>query len=224
MGWRKNAGNSKAGGKPINSQVIARNSRPETQPVLAVALSIIFFITMAIAIVPLVEAADPGHPASSVSAGTFESGNFIFPVNLTVNKFFIANGSTLYVDALNGNVGIGTTDPQGKLDVNGDIVLNGGTFGGFTYGSSPISNARIYSGSGRALILDAGGIGGNHVTILTSGNVGIGTASPTKKLEVSNSTQSITFDPTVAAPTINTTAATNLTITSSGGNVIIQLG
>jgi len=57
-----------------------------------------------------------------------------------------------------------------------------------------------------------------------SGQVGIGTTAPTKKLEVSDGSKGITFDPTAASPTINTTANTNVTITSSGGSVIIRLG
>ncbi len=59
------------------------------------------------------------------------------------------------------------------------------------------------------------------------GNVGIGTLNPSQKLEVSNSTYGITFDPhddSYSTAVINTTGGSNLTIHSSGGNVIIKLG
>jgi len=56
------------------------------------------------------------------------------------------------------------------------------------------------------------------------GDVGIGTTDPSEKLEVSDGSKGLTIDPTAASPTINTTANTNVTITSSGGSVIIRLG
>ena len=65
---------------------------------------------------------------------------------------------------------------------------------------------------------------GSTYLATTGGNVGIGTTDPDKKLEISGTAGSLTFDPNVASPTINTTALTNMTITSAGGSVIIQLG
>lgn len=62
------------------------------------------------------------------------------------------------------------------------------------------------------------------MTIRASGNVGIGTTAPSETLEISDGTKGLTVDPTVSSPTINTTGTTNVTITSSGGSVIIQLG
>jgi len=56
-------------------------------------------------------------------------------------------------------------------------------------------------------------------------NVGIGTTSPSKKLEINGTSQgAFTFDPDVSPLVMNTTGTTNVTITSSGGSVIIQLG
>ncbi len=54
--------------------------------------------------------------------------------------------------------------------------------------------------------------------------VGIGTYNPARTLDVSNGSQGITLDPTATKPTINTTASSDLLITSSSGNVIIQIG
>jgi len=66
-----------------------------------------------------------------------------------------------------------------------------------------------------------------RMVIEETGKVGIGTASPSKELEVSDGTYGITFDPNDGADSygiINTTGGTNLTIHSSGGSVIIKLG
>ena len=57
-----------------------------------------------------------------------------------------------------------------------------------------------------------------------TGRVGIGTVSPSQALEVSESSEGITFNPESDYSVINTTGGSNLTIHSSGGNVIIKLG
>jgi hypothetical protein len=121
MGLREKSRKCKSGGKPINASVTGGFSKPRTQPGLAVALALVFFAFAALLIVPFAKAADPGHPASAISGSTFDTGDFIFPTNLTVNKFFIANGTTLYVDALNGRVGIGTASPSTILNVKGTL-------------------------------------------------------------------------------------------------------
>jgi hypothetical protein len=59
------------------------------------------------------------HGAADVSAGTFASGNFVFQGNLTVDT------STLFVDSSANEVGVGTVTPAHKLDVTGDIGVNG---------------------------------------------------------------------------------------------------
>lgn len=59
------------------------------------------------------------------------------------------------------------------------------------------------------------------------GNFGIGTSTPVAQLDISNTTQGIIMNSTGGigdSPIMNTTGTTNLTITSSGGSVIIRLG
>ena len=86
----------------------------------------------------------------------------------------------------NGNVGIGTTSPRNTLEVNGITRLNSAIEYGGTSGTSfDINNqlagmTRLY-GTGiqfRTAATDPA------MTILNTGNVGIGTTNPQSKLEV----------------------------------------
>jgi hypothetical protein len=89
----------------------------------------------------------------------------------------------------NGNVGIGTTSPNALLDVDNRIYLqNDGTV---KWGASANAghltwdtNQAIVKGlSGQALLLGSNNTSA-RMTIDTSGNVGIGTTSPSKELHI----------------------------------------
>ncbi|MBK9764642.1 MAG: hypothetical protein IPO87_15155 [Flavobacteriales bacterium] len=106
----------------------------------------------------------------------------------------------------NGNVGIGINIPTEKLDVNGNIQLRGNNGDNRIYSStSPDNHLRFLSNnhsflSGAAFIsLQTGGVdrifihpsytnfaagGADVMRILNDGNVGIGTNTPTAKLDV----------------------------------------
>ena len=103
--------------------------------------------------------------------------------------------NTLYVDSTNNRVGVGTTSPDQALTVSGNIQIqdndgylqfkdtNGGTDNKFR---------RIYNSAQTLYISrrnDDESLEANDVVIDSSGNVGIGTTSPTSNLEVSDSTQ-----------------------------------
>jgi hypothetical protein len=107
-----------------------------------------------------------------------------------------------------GNVGIGTTTPGNALDVIGSIsasgsvtagtaILNGstgiylGSSGRGRYGFAPITPLgayplTLYSGNSTYTdgYINFNVAGSERVRIDSSGNVGIGTANPTKRLEV----------------------------------------
>lgn len=121
--WRK-YGNSTSGGKAINSEALEGFFTSRARPCLAVALLIVLALCF-LSFVTTVQAipADPGHGASAISAGTFESGDFTFPDNLTVNDFLKVDTNTLYVNALNNRVGIGTDSPSQKSEVSGNLLV-----------------------------------------------------------------------------------------------------
>ena len=85
------------------------------------------------------------------------------------------------------NVGIGTTSPDGKLDVRGTIFVNGDGTGGRIFASS--GNLSLSDGNGRQILrIDDPGSGNSHSHIFdSSGRLGIGTTSPSQLLEISGS-------------------------------------
>ncbi|MCX8492063.1 MAG: hypothetical protein ORN54_13460 [Cyclobacteriaceae bacterium] len=78
---------------------------------------------------------------------------------------------------VSGNVGIGTSNPTGKLDINhagGQLRLSGGTIAGgvWTSATEHLYLADWTTGT-KGLLVN-----------MSTGNIGIGTTSPTEKLEV----------------------------------------
>jgi hypothetical protein len=94
----------------------------------------------------------------------------------------------------NGNVGIGTTGPVEKLDVNGGIVVRGGNFIWFGVTTTLGSWAtRQYQNSGTHIFnvngFEINNVGYGSATwfyINSGGNVGLGTTSPGGRLEVNH--------------------------------------
>ena len=100
------------------------------------------------------------------------------------------NGDLKAEDAeFSGNVGIGTTSPNRKLHVIGQIAIDNSTSpsGGLLVSPDGNSN-KVYSRTGNATSsahpLDFISGSSNSMRIDTTGNVGIGTTSPNSKLEV----------------------------------------
>jgi hypothetical protein len=107
----------------------------------------------------------------------------VFYFGVYTPRLFSVNGS--FYTTVAGSVGIGTSTPGYKLDVQGsagNITIN--TNGSLSAGGQFISGTGEFasSSSGTDLNFRAGA---THLMVLkTSGNVGIGTVSPGHKLEV----------------------------------------
>jgi len=121
-----------------------------------------------------------------------------------------ASTGTVFIVTSSGSVGIGTTNPQGKLHVNGGDVFFGDETNvatnirlrrnGATVGSIGTYNSQLELCGGSS-------IGASHMVITSTGNVGIGINAPTAKLHVSGST------------TTNLLVGTNDLFVSASGNI-----
>jgi hypothetical protein len=82
------------------------------------------------------------------------------------------DGSTLHVDSITSNVGIGKTNPGFTLDVDGDINFSGTFYeGGVEFVSSPWTIETV-----------------PDALSYTAGNVGIGAANPDSTLQITGNT------------------------------------
>jgi len=96
-----------------------------------------------------------------------------------------------------GNVGIGTTSPATALDVSGDITLSGVVNAGDGSASAPSytfgddTNTGMFSPAADTIAFTEGGA--ERMRITSSGNVGIGTTSPSQRLHVNGGVQGNRF-------------------------------
>lgn len=141
------------------------------------------------------------------SAGAAGRPHIDFTNDLTTNFGIRVSAPTNDALAIEGgNVGIGTTNPTSKLEVNGDLAVTGAqSFGRQTrqminlwrtnYGIGVQSSTQYYrtdknfawykGGSHHGSELNAGG--GTIQMVIKNGNVGIGTNDPKQKLDVNGS-------------------------------------
>ena len=132
---------------------------------------------------------------------------------------FFATGTSSSLERVridsSGNVGIGTTSPNARLDVGGQILLAEGNEIGWHDGTGTQA-ARIYASATDELRFERGSSALRSMTIDSSGNVGIGTSSPRGKLEVSDGTSN------TAGEAINEAYIVGATTGSSEGILTIQ--
>lgn len=154
---------------------------------------------------------------SGITVGRFEY--LSSPAGLTLRSedglSFSTGGNNVRVYITNsGNVGIGTTSPATKLDVNGFITSLGSLYKNAAgnnvlnvaaddqqYGGSS-TDAGIFVYGNNKLFLSTNS--SRQLTVDGSGNVGIGTTSPTQKLHVvGNGIISQYFDVGTASTNVN---------------------
>ena len=127
---------------------------------------------------------------------------------------------TLFVDAVNNRVGIGTASPDTKLyilqsaaDINSGIKI---------VGSDDVISGRIWMGGGHLHIDNATAGANTGITLDDTGYVGIGTSSPSTVLDVqsgsANPAKIITSSVTNSSLLIGNTSTGSAVLTLDGAN------
>ncbi|MEM5792981.1 MAG: NYN domain-containing protein [Candidatus Aenigmatarchaeota archaeon] len=148
----------------------------------------IILIILIMLFIANVRSSDPGHLAESISSGTFEGGNYIFPNNLTVIQNLSA-GSVLWVDS-SGKIGVATTSPSSTLHVIGGICAESSNTGcvvssGYVRGSGLCIAGDCITSWSQVSTPSGWVLSGEYLYNNTDNvKVGIGTSSPVKKFEV----------------------------------------
>lgn len=129
---------------------------------------------------------DKGDSWYSMGIDISNSGSF------NLNYGGILNSSQFVMDRT-GKIGIGTSSPNSKLTINdGALSFTGSA-------SLPMASLGLHDSNFMYLIGGSAGLkltddGLHGITVVAGGNVGIGTVSPSSKLELMNGSDGISFD------------------------------
>jgi hypothetical protein len=169
-----------------------------------------------------------GYGGSTHSNQLVRSRQFLYSANDIV---FLSSNSTsaaMFIQT-SGNIGIGTTSPGSKLEVNGTIKSGDITVGNINFTGNLFQNGSAYLGSqwtttsGNTLTYTSGNVSinsgftssfnsntlGNIFT--TGGNVGIGTTSPAYTLDVIGTIDATTYTGGIISVTSITTGTIRVT-------------
>jgi hypothetical protein len=102
-------------------------------------------------------------------------------INFNVNNDSFNSGTAATITST-GNVGIGTTSPSQKLDVNGTALIRNTIYLGDDIQHWGDGGTGMFFGTDTISFKNDGG--NTRIHLASGGNVGIGTTSPSKKLHV----------------------------------------
>jgi len=110
-------------------------------------------------------------------------GNGYAGINNRENTdLYVSTNNTIRLTVKNnGNVGVGTSTPKSTLDTNGKVYLRNANYLAWHNGFTSESAYLYADGSGT---LTFGTAGSERLRITSAGNVGIGTSSPSRTLDV----------------------------------------
>jgi len=108
------------------------------------------------------------------------SSTIDYKANSTSDMRFMFGGTERVRFDDTGNVGIGTTNPGYKLDVNGSVSTAAAGSGGFYFGA----RGNITQDASYNWLFSTNGVGNAVAIQSATGNVGIGTTSPGNRLSV----------------------------------------
>ena len=117
------------------------------------------------------------------------NGTTAYIINRESTSLYLgSNGNVVQTISSSGNVGIGVTNPGYKLEVNSGTTNNIAKFvssdGGGVITVKDSGGEVAFSNVGNDIFLKTSSSQTNQMSILNSGNVGIGTNSPSSKLQV----------------------------------------
>jgi hypothetical protein len=132
---------------------------------------------------------------------TRNGANYFYGNQVSSSFAFYTNSNLGLFQSSAGNVGIGTNNPAQRLHVKTatnyqGILINGSNAPAIGFaqgdGTTPQWKAGISGNDGTAFSLSTGAANTDRFFVSSSGNVGIGTTSPSNKLQVANGDMSIT--------------------------------
>jgi microcystin-dependent protein len=158
------------------------------------------------------------------SNGSASLPAFSFRSDVSSGMFLASNGELAFSTAgsedvridVSGNVGIGTTDPQAKLDVRGVAFFNDGTATTPALSFNADTNTGMFRPGSDNLAISTGG--NERMRVDAAGQVGIGVTNPEATLDVRGNV--FTNDGSAATPALAFNADTNTGLFRPGSDTL----